>query len=61
MSNQLPKTIYVFRQEGSGEDWLQPEEELRECASLEESRVVGVYELKETMTVSAEVVVKNKK
>ena len=53
---KLPSKLYVFREDGGNETWLQAEEKLRECASLEEKRVVGVYQLVETRTLETQVV-----
>lgn len=58
MSKRLPKRIFVYEMDGGNEKWLQPEKTLLACADLEEKRMVGVYELVETLEVSAEVAFK---
>lgn len=54
---QLPKTLYVFRDGGDLEDdqWLSAQENLRDCATMQEVRTVGVYVLQEVKRVSIEV------
>ena len=51
----LPKTIYVFRNNDGDMDWLSAEESTDACAAKGETRLVGVYELKELLNVSLEV------
>lgn len=52
----LPKTIYVYRNsDGDDVEWLSAEESTDACASKGETRLVGVYELKELLNVSLEV------
>jgi hypothetical protein len=51
----LPKTLYV-RHDIDGEDtYLVPTETLREQADIEERRIVGEYQLVQTLVVSTEV------
>lgn len=52
----LPKKVYVFVVEGSNNEWwLSAEPTAEGCAEKGESRLVGVYELKEKLNVSLEV------
>jgi hypothetical protein len=53
---KLPKLVYVFvYKEGKDEEWLNVESTAEGCAEKGEKRLVGVYELKEKITVSLEV------
>jgi hypothetical protein len=41
----FPKIIYVYLSEGGGEKWLEACDSSQGCASLDESRLVGIYKL----------------
>jgi hypothetical protein len=52
---KLPKLVYVFVHKGGNEEWLNVEDSAEACAEKGEKKLVGVYELKEKLTVSLEV------
>ena len=52
---KLPKLVYVFVYKDGKEEWLNVYPSAEECAEKGEKKLVGVYELKEKITVSLEV------
>jgi hypothetical protein len=54
--NILPKTVFVHRMQDSDDyEWLSAEESANDCADPNNTRIVGVYELKEVISVRMEV------
>ncbi len=52
---ELPKTLYIRRQEGGSGNYFTAGETIREQCDLKEARTVGVYTLVEMLEVTAEV------
>lgn len=53
---KLPKKVYVFMENpGMEDEYLVAEESFEACAAKGECRLVGVYELTDTHTVTLEV------
>lgn len=52
---ELPKTVYVRWYEEGDDQWLTAEESIEGHAEKNETRLVGVYELKEVVSVELEV------
>ena len=52
---KLPKLVYVFVNKEGKDEWLNVEETAEACAEKGERILVGVYELKEKLSVSLEV------
>ena len=52
---KIPQEVFVFIGGAGGDEWLNAEETLEACAAKGEKRLVGVYELKETISVTLEV------
>lgn len=53
---KYPKTIFVYRDnEGTEDEFFMVCEKIEEAAEVDNSRIVGVYELKQTGTVTATV------
>ncbi len=56
MPENLPNIVYIYReQDNDNFEYLSAEESVEACAEKGEERLVGVYELKETLVVSLEV------
>jgi hypothetical protein len=56
MSNiNLPKKIFVYKKDEYDFEWLSAEETAEACAGKNEKRLVGIYELKEMISVSLDV------
>ena len=52
----FPKKLFVYREQDGSDSYLLCFESERECADINEERLVGVYELKEVGNLSVEVV-----
>lgn len=53
---KLPKKVYVYvENEGTNEEWLSAEKTAEGHATKGEKRLVGVYELKEKISVTLKV------
>lgn len=58
----MPKTIYAFyEQPNSGPAYLVANETADACVDLDETRLVGVYKLQETVEVSSETKITTKR
>ena len=49
---KFPKKLYVYREQDGKDTYLLCYETPRECADLQEDRLVGIYELTGTGTVT---------
>ena len=57
----LPKILYVHRESDPSDSettWFTSYEHLRDCAEMSEERLVGVYDLRNTVKVGVKVVTK---
>ena len=53
---KYPKQIIVFRNnEGQDDEWFEVSEKLFDAACMDQPRIVGLYELKDTVTLTTEV------
>lgn len=57
----LPNTLYVYRDKDPSDaetTWFTSYEDLQDCAEMGEERLVGVYDLRNTVKVSTKIVTK---
>lgn len=54
--NELPKKLFIYKEWDGDQYYFMCYETERECADLQEDRLVGVYELKEIGTIKVQVV-----
>lgn len=63
MANKLPKIVYVYLDDDTDDEdrpYILAHHTLRDCADLDEDRLVGVYELRKTESVHTEVITSQK-
>lgn len=58
VASKLPKELYTFVEQDSDSEYFITNDDIEQCATFEEERVVGVYALVRTAKVSAKADVK---
>lgn len=61
MPKRMPKILFVKREKDGDLEYFTADDDLKSLASVHEARIVGRYELKETISVELETVVHTKK
>lgn len=56
MKKKFPATLYITREnERTGDEYLQPREEINDAAEIGTERRVAVYELKEVVVLTTQI------
>jgi hypothetical protein len=58
VANKLPKELYTFVEQDGDSEYFITNDNLEQCATFEEERIIGVYALVRTVKVSAKADVK---
>lgn len=58
-TNKLPEELYTYVEQDGDSEYFITNDDLDQCATFEEERIVGVYALVRTVKVSAKADVKN--
>lgn len=58
-TNKLPRELYTYIEQDRDSEYFITNDDLDQCATFEEERIVGVYALVRTVKVSAKADVKN--